>query len=57
MAVTIPLLYVTAMWFPDRVRTYLRGDHLRATSHFAASCGGAPLPVIAEYLESQKPPA
>jgi len=30
--------------------------HLWSPSYFAASCGGAPLPIIKEYIEQQKRP-
>lgn len=39
--------------FPE-VRKHLWGDHLWSPSYFAASCGGAPLSVIAEYVRSQR---
>jgi putative transposase len=35
---------------------YLWGGHLWSPSYFAASCGGAPLAIIAEYIENQKRP-
>jgi len=38
------------------LRRYLWGDHLRSPSYFAGSCGGAPLTVVREYIESQKRP-
>jgi REP-associated tyrosine transposase len=31
--------------------------HLWFPSYFAASCGGAPLAIIKEYIEQQKRPA
>jgi putative transposase len=39
--------------FPE-VRAKLWGDHLWSPSYFAASCGGAPLSVIAEYVRGQR---
>ncbi len=42
--------------FPAHVRTYLWGNHFWSPSYFAASCGGAPLTVIAEYIDRQKRP-
>jgi hypothetical protein len=42
--------------FPGHIRTYLWGDHFRSPSYFAASCGGAPLSIINEYIENQKRP-
>ena len=38
------------------VRRVLWGEHLWSPSYFAASCGGAPLSIIAEYIENQKRP-
>ncbi|WP_376775413.1 transposase [Saccharothrix ecbatanensis] len=38
-----------------RVRTYR--DHLWSPSYFAASCGGAPLSIIKQYVENQRRPA
>lgn len=42
--------------FPSHVRQFLWGDHFWSPSYFAASCGGAPLAVIAEYIDQQKRP-
>jgi putative transposase len=42
--------------FPGHIRTYLWGDHFWSPSYFAASCGGAPLAIIKEYIENQKRP-
>ncbi|GAA3519645.1 IS200/IS605 family transposase [Streptosporangium album] len=42
--------------FPSHVRTYLRDGHFWSPSYFAASCGGAPLSIIKEYIENQKRP-
>ena len=42
--------------FPARVRRYLWGDHFWSPSYFAASCGGAPLSIIKEYIDQQKRP-
>ncbi|KAB1142484.1 IS200/IS605 family transposase [Streptomyces luteolifulvus] len=42
--------------FPGHIRKYLWGDHFWSPSHFAASCGGAPLAVIKENIENQKRP-
>ncbi len=42
--------------FPGHIRNYLWGDHFWSPSYFAASCGGAPLAVIKEYIENQKRP-
>ncbi|MFF0372019.1 IS200/IS605 family transposase [Micromonospora sp. NPDC005087] len=38
------------------LRRYLLGNHLWSPSYFAGSCGGAPLAVVKEYIESQKCP-
>jgi putative transposase len=43
--------------FPDHIRKYLCGEHFWSPSYFAASCGGAPLAIIKEYIEQQKRPA
>ncbi len=43
--------------FPAHIRTYLWGKHLWSPSYFAASCGGAPLAIIKEYIENQKRPS
>ncbi|WP_369637667.1 IS200/IS605 family transposase [Nocardia sp. JMUB6875] len=40
--------------YPEHIRKYLRGNHFWSPSYFAGSCGGAPLTVIEEYIESQK---
>ncbi|WP_433414011.1 transposase [Microtetraspora malaysiensis] len=39
-----------------RVRTYLWSGHFWSLSCFAASCGGAPLSIIKEYIEGRKRP-
>ena len=38
------------------IRKYLWGDHFWSPSSLAASCGGAPLAIIEEYIENQKRP-
>jgi putative transposase len=43
--------------YPDHIRKYLWGAHFWSPSYFAASCGGAPLSVIKEYIEQQKRPS
>jgi putative transposase len=42
-----------------RVKFKLRThrEHLWSPSYFAASCGGAPLSIIREYIENQRTPA
>jgi putative transposase len=42
--------------FSGHVRKYLWGGHFWSPSYFAASCGGAPLSIIKEYIENQKRP-
>jgi putative transposase len=37
------------------LRQYYWGNALWSPSYFAGSCGGAPLQVIKQYIESQKP--
>lgn len=41
---------------PGHIRKYLWGDHFWSPSYFAASCGGAPLSIIKEYIENQRLP-
>ena len=41
--------------FPELERRYWKGV-LWSPSYFAASCGGAPLSVIRQYIESQRTP-
>jgi putative transposase len=33
------------------------GNRLWSPSYFAASCGGAPLEIVKQYIANQKPPA
>jgi putative transposase len=42
--------------YPADVQKYLWGTHFWSPSYFAASCGGAPLTVIKQYIEQQKRP-
>ncbi|MGN9845682.1 transposase [Nonomuraea sp. H19] len=44
--------------FSDEIlrRCYLWGGHFWSPSYLAASCGGAPLSIIKEYIEYQKRP-
>ncbi|MEV4131645.1 IS200/IS605 family transposase [Dactylosporangium sp. NPDC049742] len=42
--------------FAGHLRKYLWGEHLWSPSYFAASCGGAPLAVVKEYIDNQKRP-
>jgi hypothetical protein len=39
--------------YADHVRNYLWGDHFWSPSYFAASCGGAPLSAIKDYIDQQ----
>lgn len=43
--------------FPDEIRPFLWGDHFWSPSYFAGSCGGAPLRIVAEYIDQQRRPA
>jgi len=40
-------------WRPE-VRGRYNGGVLRSPSYFVASCGGAPLSIVAEYVKSQR---
>jgi len=40
---------------PDIARRYWRGG-LWSASYFAASCGGAPIEVLRQYIEQQRAP-
>lgn len=42
--------------FPEQITQMLWGNHLWSPSYFAASCGGAPLSIIAEYISNQNRP-
>lgn len=42
--------------YPAHIRRYLWGEHFWSPSYFAASCGGAPLAIVKEYIENQKRP-
>jgi putative transposase len=42
--------------YPAHIGRYLRSGHFWSPSYFAASCGGAPLSIIKEYIENQKRP-
>ncbi len=41
--------------YPE-IRQKLWGGHLWSPSYFAGSCGGAPLSMIRQYIESQRTP-
>jgi putative transposase len=42
--------------FPGRVNRAIMHGHFWSPSYFAASCGGAPLSIIAQYIEQQRKP-
>ena len=42
--------------FSVHIRQYLWGGHFWSPSYFAASCGGAPLDIIKQYIDQQKRP-
>ena len=42
--------------FPAHIHRYLSGEHFWSPSYLAASCGGAPLKIIKDYIENQKRP-
>jgi putative transposase len=43
--------------FTGRVNRHIMHGHFWSPSYFAASCGGAPLSIIRQYIEQQKHPA
>ncbi|MET8311366.1 IS200/IS605 family transposase [Micromonospora sp. NPDC005173] len=42
--------------FTDRINRHIIHGHLWSPSYFAASCGGAPLEMIKDYIKGQKHP-
>ncbi|MEW2087401.1 IS200/IS605 family transposase [Streptomyces sp. NPDC005283] len=42
--------------FTDRINRAIRHGHLWSPSYFSASCGGAPLAIVRQYIEQQKRP-
>ena len=40
--------------FPALKTKVWRGQHLWSPSYFAASCGGAPLSIVRQYIETQR---
>jgi putative transposase len=42
--------------FTSRVSRHLMHGHLWSPSYLAASCGGAPLDIITQYIDQQKRP-
>ena len=47
---------VSARRLRQRYRVRTHREHLWSPSYFAASCGGAPLSIIREYVENQRRP-
>lgn len=43
--------------FTGRVNRAVMHGHLWSPSYFAASCGGAPLSIVKQYIEQQQRPA
>ena len=43
--------------FPNLGQRVWKGQHLWSPSYFAASCGGAPLSVVNQYVQSQRTPS
>ena len=43
--------------FTDRVSRHIMHGHFWSPSYFAASCGGAPLSIIKQYIDQQQRPA
>ena len=42
--------------YPTHIRKYLWGKHFWSPSYFAASCAGAPLSIIKQYIEQHNRP-
>lgn len=42
--------------YDSHVRRYLWGGPFWSGSHFAGSCGGAPLTVVPQYIDNQQRP-
>lgn len=42
--------------FTGRVNRYIMHGHFWSPSYFAASCGGAPVSIIRQYIEQQRAP-
>ncbi|MFB7333750.1 IS200/IS605 family transposase [Streptomyces adustus] len=42
--------------FTGRINRAIMHGHLRSPSYFSASCGGAPLAIVRQYIEQQKRP-
>jgi putative transposase len=48
---------VSARRLRQRYQVRTHREHLWSPSYFAASCGGAPLSIIKQYVEQQRKPA
>lgn len=42
--------------YPDIVKWYYKNQALWSPSYFVASCGGAPISIVKQYIEQQKTP-
>jgi putative transposase len=42
--------------YPEITKWYFKNKSLWSPSYFAASCGGAPIEIIRQYIEQQKTP-
>lgn len=42
--------------YPAHIGNYLSGGRFWSPSYLAASCGGAPLTIIKQYIDNQKHP-
>ncbi|MER5602732.1 transposase, partial [Streptomyces sp. NPDC002265] len=40
--------------FTSRINRAIMHGHLRSPPYFSASCGGAPLAIVRQYIEQQK---
>jgi putative transposase len=43
--------------YTGRINRIGTGSVFWSSSHFAGSCGGAPLSIVKDYIENQKRPA
>jgi putative transposase len=43
--------------FPNITKYYYQNKSLWSPSYFAASCGGAPIEIVKQYIQQQKTPA
>jgi REP-associated tyrosine transposase len=42
--------------YPEIIKWYYKNQALWSPSYFAASCGGAPIAIVRQYIEQQKTP-